>query len=103
MGFCSGLISPIVSYQIITEDPGRLASLLWEKQRMGICHIGRPGLFGMGDSEAYAHSFCRPVLKSENGAMWSELVTTVTPPSALIGERNVHYAGAIADMMCTDA
>lgn len=53
------------------------------------------------------------MLKSENGVMWSEIhrlviriittVWTVTPPSALIGERHVRYTGAIADMMCSNA
>ena len=55
---------------------------------------------------AYAHPLRRPLLKSENGVMWSEIhrfvlriittVWTVTPPSALIGEtRALHrcYCG----------
>ena len=61
---------------------------------------------------ACAHQFRRPMLKSENGVMWSEIhrlviriittVWTVTPPSALIGESYVRYTGAIADMMCSN-
>jgi hypothetical protein len=66
---------------------------------------------------AYAHPFRRrPMLKRENGVMWSEIhrlvikiittVWTVTPPSALIGligERHVRHTGAITDMMCSNA
>ena len=59
------------------------------------------------------HLFSLPMLKSENGVMWSEIhrlvimiiatVWTVTPPSALIGERHVPCTGAIANMMYLNA
>jgi hypothetical protein len=64
---------------------------------------------------AYAHPFRGPILKSENGVMRSEIhrlviriitittVWTVTPPPALVGERGMRYAGAIADMMYSNA
>ena len=69
---------------------------------MEIRHIGRSSLWE------------RHALKSEKGVMWSEIhprssiesspqFGLFTPPSALIGQRNMRYTGAIEDIMCSNA
>ena len=83
---------------------------LFGKQTMEIRHISK---LGPRHGSGIHHPFHRPMLKSENSVMWSEIdrlviriitiitVWTVTPPSAPIGERHVRYTGAIEDMVCS--